>query len=203
MKWVGLTGGLGTGKSTVSQMLLRRGIAVIDADRIAKEVTEPNGPAFQQIIQAFGSDVRRSDGTLDRQALAQKVFGHPEKLRQLEGIVHPLVQEEVKKQKKWVQEQGAPWAVYDVPLLFEKRLQSQFDYVVVVTVSNPQILIERLKQRNCWNDEEIQKRLASQLPLAEKVRQAQYVIDNDASLTELEKKVDTLVQMLNVLWQEH
>lgn len=202
MKWVGLTGGLGTGKSTVSQMLVSRGIAVIDADRIAKQVTEVRGPALPAILQAFGPGLQNKDGSLDRQALAQLVFGNPEKLLQLEKIIHPLVQDEVKRQKKWIQEQGALWAVYDVPLLFEKNLQSQFDYIVVVTVNNPQILMDRLKQRNSWNNEEIQKRMASQKPLSEKIKQAHYVIENDASLSELEKKVDTLVQMLNDLWQE-
>ena len=200
MKWVGLTGGLGTGKSTVSQMLVKRGISVIDADRIAREVVEPGGPALPGIRQAFGPEFFSEDGSLDRSKLAQNVFGHPDKLLQLEKLIHPFVQEEVARQRKWLEEQGHLWAVYDVPLLFEKNLQGQFDYIVVVSVTNASTQIERLKKRNNWNDEEIQKRLSSQLPLTEKVAQAHYVIKNDADLQGLDNKVDTLVQMLNDLW---
>ena len=202
MKWVGLTGGLGTGKSTVSKMLISRGIPVIDADRIAREVVEPNGPAFPGIIQAFGSGILRPDGSIDRAMLAKAVFDDPKKLIQLETLVHPLVQEEVLNQRAWLKDQHHQWAVYDVPLLFEKNLKSQFDFVLVVSVTDVATQVSRLKQRNGWNDEEIQKRLKAQLPLSEKVAQANYVIQNDADLSILEKKVDTLVQMLNDLWQD-
>ena len=202
MKWVGLTGGLGTGKSTVSKMLISRGIPVIDADRIAREVVEPNGPAFPGIIQALGSGILRPDGSIDRAMLAKAVFDDPKKLIQLETLVHPLVQEEVLNQRAWLKDQHHQWAVYDVPLLFEKNLKSQFDFVLVVSVTDVATQVSRLKQRNGWNDEEIQKRLKAQLPLSEKVAQANYVIQNDADLSILEKKVDTLVQMLNDLWQD-
>ncbi len=202
MKWVGLTGGLGTGKSTVSQMLIGRGIPVIDADRIAREVVEPNGPAFPGLIQFFGRGILNSSGSLDRALVAQVVFSDPQKLLKLEALIHPYVQEEVSRQREWLRDQHHQWAVYDVPLLFEKKLKSQFDFVVVVSVTDSAIQRARLKLRNNWNDEEILKRLASQLPLTEKVAQADYVIRNDADLPALEKKVDTLVQMLNDLWQD-
>ncbi len=202
MKWVGLTGGLGTGKTTVSQMLIKRGISVIDADRVAREVVEPNGPAFPGIIQAFGSGILKADGSIDRALLAQSVFGDSQKLLQLEKLIHPFVQKEVSNQRQWLKDQHHPWAVYDVPLLFEKDLKTQFDFIAVVSVTDEQTQVARLKQRNSWNDEEIQKRLKSQLPLSEKVTQADYVIRNDADLSSLEKKVDTMVQMLNDLWQE-
>lgn len=202
MKWVGLTGGLGTGKTTVSQMLIKRGIPVIDADRIAREVVEPNGPAYPGIVQAFGSEILKADGSIDRALLARAVFGDPKKLLHLEKLVHPFVQHEVVLQKQWLKDQHHPWAVYDVPLLFEKNLKTQFDFIAVVSVTDEQIQVSRLKQRNSWNDGEIQKRLRSQLPLSEKITQADYVIRNDADLSSLEKKVDTMVQMLNDLWQE-
>ena len=202
MKWVGLTGGLGTGKSTVSKLLIGRGIPVIDADRIAREVVEPNGPAFPGIVQAFGSGILQPDGSIDRVLLAKAVFEDPKKLLQLETLVHPLVQAEVMNQRSWLKDQHHHWAVYDVPLLFEKNLKSQFDFVLVVSVTDVATQICRLKLRNGWSDEEIQKRLKAQLPLSEKVAQADYVIQNDADLSSLEKKVDTLVQMLNDLWQD-
>ena len=202
MKWVGLTGGLGTGKTTVSQMLIKRGISVIDADRVAREVVEPNGPAYPGIILAFGSGILKVDGSIDRALLAQSVFGNSQKLLQLEKLIHPFVQKEVSNQRQWLKDQNHPWAVYDVPLLFEKGLKTQFDFIAVVSVTDEQTQVARLKQRNSWNDEEIQKRLKSQLPLSEKITQADYVIRNDADLSSLEKKVDTMVQMLNDLWQE-
>ena len=200
MKWVGLTGGLGTGKSTVSRMLVQRGVPVIDADRIAREVAEPGGPALPGIIQAFGPGMLQPDGSLDRPKMAQLVFGNPQKLSQLETLIHPHVQSAVANQRKQLEVQGHQWAVYDVPLLFEKNLQGQFDSVIVVSVNDAKTQAQRLKVRNGWNDEEIQKRLDSQLPLSEKVKRAQYVIQNDADLPSLEKKVDSLVQLLNDLW---
>jgi dephospho-CoA kinase len=203
MKWVGLTGGLGTGKSTVSQMLIKRGIPVIDADRVAREVVEPHGPAYLGIIQSFGRGILKPDGSLDRTLLAQAAFGDPQKLLQLERLVHPHVQAEVLRQRQWLQDQHHQWAVYDVPLLFEKGLQSQFDFIVVVSIMDVAMQISRLKQRNGWSEEEIQKRLKSQLPLSGKATQADYVIQNDADLSSLEKKVDTMVQMLNDLWQDN
>ena len=202
MKWVGLTGGLGTGKSTVSRMLISRGIPVIDADRIAREVVEPNGPAFPGIVQAFGTEILQPDGSIDRAKLAKYVFGHAEKLTQLENLIHPFVQREVQNQRAWLRDQDHQWVVYDVPLLFEKNLKTQFDYVLVVSVTDVATQISRLKHRNGWNDEEILKRLKFQLPLSEKIALADYVIQNDADLSSLEKKVDTLVQMLNDLWQD-
>lgn len=196
MKWVGLTGGLGTGKSTVSRLLVSYGIPVLDADQIAKQVLEPGGAAYQSVITAFGPDICLPSGEIDRKKLAEKVFGRPKELGRLENLIHPLVQEEVKKQKRWLEEQGTLWAVYDVPLLFEKQLQNQFDYIVVVSASVLQ-QIQRVKSRNGWTQEEIKRRLDSQMPMKDKEAQADYVLKNDADRPSLEKEVATLVQMLN------
>lgn len=196
MKWVGLTGGLGTGKSTVSRLLLSHGIPVIDADRIAKQVLEPNGPAYGPVVQAFGPYILDANKAIDRQKLAQKVFGQPEQLRKLEALIHPFVQEEVRHQRQWLTDQGTLWAVYDVPLLFEKNLRDQFDYVIVVTASAQQQM-ERVRLRNAWSDDEIMRRILSQKPMKDKEAQADHVLQNDADIATLEKKVATLVQMLN------
>ncbi|MFN8792128.1 MAG: dephospho-CoA kinase [Bdellovibrionales bacterium] len=196
MKWVGLTGGLGTGKSTVSRLLLRHGIPVIDADAIARQVLELHGPAYGPVVQNFGPEILQSNNVIDRKRLAEKVFGRPAELEKLERIVHPFVQAEVKRQRQWLEDQHAPGAVYDVPLLFEKGLEKQFDAIIVVTAQEPQ-QIERVKARNSWTDEEIQKRLRSQIALNDKVAQADFLVQNDADLPTLEKKVATLVEMLN------
>ena len=196
VKWVGLTGGLGTGKSTVSRLLLKSGVPVIDADRLAKQVVEPGSQGLADVIQAFGPDVLSSSKSLDREKMAGLVFSDPEKLKRLEEILHPLVQEEVRNQKKWLVDQHTPWAVYDVPLLFEKKLQAQFDFILLVTCSAEKQW-ERIRQRNHWNDQEIQKRLNSQLPLQDKIQLSHHILQNDGTLDDLEKKVATFVQLMN------
>lgn len=196
MRWIGLTGGLGTGKSTVSHFLIRRGIPVVDADKIAKQVLEPGTEGLKQVVLAFGPDILNPDGSLNRTALADLVFSSKEKLLKLESIVHPLVQAEVLNQRSWLADQHTEWAVYDVPLLFEKNLQSHFDQIILVT-SSFEKQVERLKLRNHWNDDEISKRLKAQLPLQDKKARSHHVIENDGSLDDLEKKVATLVELLN------
>jgi dephospho-CoA kinase len=194
--WYGLTGGLGTGKSTVAALMRGHGIPVIDADRLAREVVEKGSIGLERVVQAFGPGVLNSQGQLDRSKIAEIVFSSPQKLMQLESIIHPLVQESVQQQKSWLKDQDCPWAVYDVPLLFEKNLIKQFDGIITVTASESQ-QYERIKKRNGWNDEEIRKRLAAQVPLSEKIKQSDFIIENQGSLQELEKKVASLVQLLN------
>jgi dephospho-CoA kinase len=196
LRWLGLTGGLGTGKSTVSEMLRKAGVPVVDADRIAKEVVERNSPGLAQVVQAFGPGVLNEQGELDRTKMAGLVFSDTAKLQQLESILHPLVQAEVKSQRQWLSDQNHAWAVYDVPLLFEKNLQSQFDEIILVTSTEAQ-QYARVRARNGWKDDEIRKRIQSQLPLESKKKHSQHIIENNGSPAELEKKVATLVQLLN------
>lgn len=196
MRWIGLTGGLGTGKSTVAHFLTQLGIPVIDADKIARQVLEPRTAGLNQVRLAFGPGVLNADGSLNRVNLSDLVFSNMEELKKLESIVHPLVQEEVQNQKKWLKDQHTDWAVYDVPLLFEKNLQSQFDRIILVT-SSFEKQVERLKLRNNWNDSEIEKRMNAQLPLDEKRALSHHVIENDGTLEDLQKKVATLVELLN------
>lgn len=196
MHWYGLTGGLGTGKSTVSQFLRKQGVPVVDADRIAREVVEKGSTGLSQLTQAFGPGILNQSGELDRQKMASLVFSEPKKLELLESIIHPLVQQEVRSQRQWLSDQHYSWAVYDVPLLFEKNLKSQFDGIILVTCDEDQQWA-RIRVRNAWNDEEIRKRLQAQVPLKEKIRQSDHVIENNGSLEDLEKKVAALVQLLN------
>ncbi|MFN8846045.1 MAG: dephospho-CoA kinase [Bdellovibrionales bacterium] len=196
MLWYGLTGGLGTGKSTVASLIRSHGIPVIDADRLAKEVVEKGSIGLERVRQAFGPDILNSQGELDRLKMAEIVFAKPDQLLKLESIIHPLVQEAVHQQKNWLKDQDCPWAVYDVPLLFEKKLKNQFDGIITVTADEQQ-QIDRVKKRNAWNDEEILKRIRVQVPLAVKVKESDYVINNQGSLTDLEKQVASLVQLLN------
>lgn len=191
MKWIGLTGGLASGKSTVARLLRSRGYPVIDADELAKDVVGPGTPGLRQVIQEFGADVQGPDGSLDRRALGRKVFGFPEKLLRLETIIHPLVQAEVNARRKAFASQGFRLAFYDVPLLFEKKLTG-FDAVVVVTATE-EVRRQRIKLRDNLTDEEIERRLASQIPMGEKERQATHILENHGDVKELENQVDRLL----------
>lgn len=190
MQWIGLTGGIATGKSAVSKLLEGRGIPVIDADRVARDVVEKGSPGLEKIVQAFGPGVLNSEGQLDRQKMGVSVFSDKQKLSQLESIIHPLVQAFVLQKRSALENNGVKLAVYDVPLLFEKNLEAQFDGVLVVGC-RPEIQLRRLMERNGFSQEEAQRRIAAQLPLAEKKLEADWYIDNSGSVSELEAKVSS------------
>lgn len=195
MMWIGLTGGLASGKSTVAQILRKKGFSVIDADQVARDVLKKNGPGFEPTLRTFGQDLKGPDGELDRQKLAQLVFQDKEALGRLESIVHPYVQSEVKKQRQSLEQKGVTHAFYDVPLLYEKNLEDQFDRIVVVgcDVATQK---KRAQQRNGWSESEVNARLLSQIPLIEKMKKSSYVILNEGSLADLEKSVDVFVKSL-------
>jgi dephospho-CoA kinase len=189
MKWIGLTGGIGTGKSTVAQMLKALNFAVLDADQFARKVVEPSEPAFASIGNRFGSNILKNSNEIDRKQLAQIVFKDDEARLWLESILHPAIQKAVGQARAQLQSQGQLVAIYDVPLLYEKNLQSNFDAVIAV-VANPDLQRSRLKARNGWSDAEIDNRLSSQLPIKIKAERADFVIINEGSQQELEKIVN-------------
>ncbi|HRO67920.1 MAG TPA: dephospho-CoA kinase [Pseudobdellovibrionaceae bacterium] len=194
MKWIGLTGGLGSGKSTVAAFLRSKGWPVIDADQIAHQVLARGTPGLTKVLEEFGADLLLPSGELNRRELGMRVFGQPDRLLALEKIVHPLVQDEVQRQKQAFQQAGFQKAFYDVPLLFEKNIEG-FDAVVVVT-SDADVIRSRLKRRNAWADAEIETRIGAQIPLGEKEKRADHVIRNDEGLKELEESVDRLLERL-------
>lgn len=193
---VGLTGGIGTGKSTVSEMLARRGAVVCDADRIAREVVEAGTQGFEEVVDAFGEDVVGPDGSLDRQALARVVFNDPEKRRTLESIIHPRVGSEIARTLD-EQRDTDHVVVLDVPLLLEAPEGSArlADLVVVVAASESEQL-ERLAAKGMDRDD-AEARIASQMPMAEKIERADRVVHNDGSLEDLERQVDELWRELS------
>lgn len=194
MKWVGLTGGLGTGKTTVASIIRKQGYPVFDADEVARHVVRAGSPGLKSVVDQFGPQFLNSAGELDRQKMADFVFSDPEKLKKLEALIHPLVQAEVSKLKSEAEKSGIDLAFYDVPLLFEKKL-SGFDAVVVVTASLETQKL-RLKNRNNWTDQEIEKRIKSQVALSEKIAGADFVINNDGALENLAKNVLKLIEQL-------
>lgn len=176
---VGLTGGIGSGKSEVARRLAERGAIVIDADKIAREVVEPGTPGLAEIVQAFGDEVLRPDGTLDRARLGSIVFADPEKLKILNGIVHPKVGARMAEL-----EQAAPpdaVVVYDVPLLAENGLAPLYDLVIVVDAAD-ETRIKRLTTLRGMPEQDARARIAAQASREERLKIADIVIENEGSL---------------------
>ncbi|MEU3446744.1 dephospho-CoA kinase [Streptomyces thermolilacinus] len=193
MLTVGLTGGIGAGKSEVSRLLVSYGAVLIDADRIAREVVEPGTPGLAAVVEAFGPDILTDEGTLDRPRLGSIVFGDAERLATLNGIVHPLVG----ARSAELQAAAAPDAVvvHDVPLLTENGLAPLYDVVVVVEASTGTRL-ERLVRLRGMTESEARARMAAQATPEQRRAVADYVIDNDGPLEALEPRVRKVWEQL-------
>ncbi|MGV4887235.1 dephospho-CoA kinase [Streptomyces viridosporus] len=183
---VGLTGGIGAGKSEVSRLLVECGAVLIDADRIAREVVEPGTPGLAAIVDAFGTDVLAPDGSLDRPALGSLVFADPDRLAVLNSIVHPLVGARSRELEAAVAEDAV--VVHDVPLLTENGLASLYDLVIVVDAS-PETQLDRLVRRRGMTEEDARARMAAQATREQRREIADIVIDNDVPLEALERRV--------------
>ncbi len=173
----GLTGGIGSGKSTVARHWRGRGLPVIDADELAREVVEPGTEGLAAVTEAFGAEVLDAEGRLDRKALAARVFCDDALRRRLNALIHPRVQQRTAERVAEAAAQGEPLACYDVPLLVESRLVELLRPVVVVSAT-PEQQVERTMARDGLARAEVEARMAAQRPLAEKVALADYVIDN-------------------------
>jgi len=193
--WVGLTGGLGTGKSTVAELLKSKGYSIADADQLAKEAVAPGSSGLNSLVQKYGQKILNSNQELDRKVLAAIIFSQPQEKDFVESVIHPFVQQRVQQYREQWQAEGQPVAFYDVPLLFEKNLKSQFDLVVVVAAPQ-ELQIPRLKQRTGWSESEIKMRLESQWPLNLKIQGADFVLHNEGSKEELSQKIDELLPKL-------
>jgi dephospho-CoA kinase len=193
---VGLTGGIACGKSTVARMFVMLGAHLIDFDKLAHEVQEPECPAWKDIIKHFGKGILKQDETIDRNKLAQIVFADKKELQVLNDIVHPHVfklwQKRLDKIKK--NEEHAI-VLSDVPLLFEEKTQNLFDLTILVLIP-PEKQISRLMARNKMSREEALLRLKSQLPIADKIELADIVIDNQENVSQTEKKVAQIWRQL-------
>lgn len=193
MRLFGLTGGIASGKSTVSDMLGDLGVQVIDADAVYHDLIAPiaTGPSpLAQAVQARFGGVLTTAGELDRTELGGRVFGKPEELAALGEITHPAVAREAARRVTTLMEHGATEIVYDVPLLYERNLESAMEAVIVVWVSR-EVQRQRLMQRDGIDTAEADRRLASQMPLDEKRDRADRVIDNSGSLEETQRQVET------------
>ena len=191
---IGLTGGIGSGKSTVGQMLQARGAAVIDADAIARQVTAAHVAAMPAIAHTFGPDFVTADGALDRERMRAHVFSQPQAKQALEAIIHPLVAQETQRQAQEALAKGHNTLVFDIPLLVESgaRWRTQVDRVLVVDCSEA-TQIQRVMARNGLSRETVQSIIAAQASRAQKLAAADWVIDNDGiSLEALRVEVESL-----------
>lgn len=195
MLWVGLTGGIGTGKSTVTRILRQSGFPVVDADVLARDVVKAGTDGHEEVVKVFGPGAVAPNGELNRKEIGSQVFNDRTKLETLEKIIHPKVRSLCLKAKTELAEAGNSIAFYDVPLLYEKKLEDTFDQVVVVTC-DLKIQIDRLMKRDGMSEVEAMKRIAAQLPLEQKVKAAHFVIHNDGSMINLEKQVSDLIEQL-------
>lgn len=183
---VGLTGGIGAGKSEVSQRLVEHGAVLIDADRIAREVVAPGTPGLAAVVEAFGEEVLAPDGSLDRPRLGSIVFADPDRLAVLNAIVHPLVGLRSRELENAAADDAV--VIHDVPLLTENGLAPLYDVVVVVDAS-PETQLDRLVRLRGMTEEDARARMAAQATREKRLGIADIVIDNDVPLDALQRRV--------------
>ena len=197
MKIIALTGGIACGKTTLANMLRELGAPVIDADAISRSLTAPGGKALPALREAFGGEVFQDGQTLNRTALAARVFQDPEQLRKLNAVTHPLIIERMQSEIERCRDSGVPVVVLDVPLLFETGLDRLADETVCVSAPLP-VQLKRLMTRNGLTEDQAMRRIQSQMPLCEKEKLADRTISTDRPLEELR----TLMGRLYRQWLE-
>lgn len=188
VKLVGLTGGIASGKSTVAKILEHLGAAIVNADVLAREVVEPDQEAWKDIVARFGPDVLQPDQTLDRQKLRTVIFNDPDARKELEAIIHPRVRALAEQRIREHGAAGFAIVVYEVPLLFEAKIHEWLRPVILVAC-DIDTQRRRLEQRDQIDTAAAQKIIDAQMSLAEKRRLADYVIENNGSLSDLERQV--------------
>lgn len=185
---IGLTGGIATGKSTVAQILEQHGIPVADADQLARDALAPGSPIRERVLQRYGASIQTQAGDLDRRRLGQIVFADPRERLWLEEQIHPFVKTQLRYFLQEETSKGSPTVCLMIPLLFEASMEDWVNEIWVVTCT-PEQQRQRLRQRDPLTTNQIEARIASQWPLAEKVRRAHVVLDNSGSLSELQRQV--------------
>ena len=197
MRIIGLTGGIGSGKSTVSQFLAKLGAVVIDTDKVGHEVFKPGTESWQKVVAAFGRSIVTTDGNIDRKKLGEIVFDSPVELLKLEQIIHPAISETVIARIEEYRQQGVKVVVLEVPLLVETGWASLVDEVWVTTAPEP-VILGRLEERTGMTEQESLARMRSQLPSEERLKHADTIIDTDCTLDELREKIKELWHRLQI-----
>lgn len=192
---LGLTGGIGSGKSIVAEMFRALGAKVVSADDLARVIVQPGSPTLARIAQRFGAAVLGEDGALNRAWLAKKIFSDPQARLDLDRITHPAIAELARRRFAVLEQESAELVVYDAPLLFEAGADAQVDAVVVVSVAE-EVQLQRLMFRDSLDEQAARSRMASQMPLGEKLARADYVINNNGSLDQTRDQVVALMARL-------
>jgi dephospho-CoA kinase len=195
VKLVGLTGGIASGKSTVAKIFQRLGAAIVNADDLAREVVLPGREAWKEIVASFGAEILQTDQNLDRQKLRTLIFNQPEARKRLESIIHPRVRALAEERIRQYGAAGYPVVIYEVPLLLEGKLQEWLRPVILVACK-VETQTARLQKRDHLSPADAEKHIAAQMSLAEKRRLADYVIENDGSLADLERQTREILEKL-------
>ena len=188
---IGLTGGIGTGKSEVAGLLQSLGAEVIDADQVGHEAYTPDSESWRAVVNAFGEEILRPDGQIDRGRLGAIVFSDPDQLEKLNGIMHPRMARMVGDKIEVLRDKGAPAVVVEAAVLFEAGWDSLVDEVWT-TDSPVELVIERLQARNGMGEEEVMRRINSQMDRSERIERSDLVVDNSGDVTSLEETVKAL-----------
>lgn len=194
---IGLTGGIGAGKSTVARIMMEHGIPVINADQLSNELVNRDESVRKKIIEHFGDAMYGQDGALDRKKMAAVVFQDARARELLNSIVHPAVIARQEAMLQDLQQTGTDIACVEAALIFEADVTDQFDYIVVV-ISPLEKVLARLRERDGLSEQEIHARIDSQLPMRKKAEMADYVIENDGSLENLYNKTIALIEWLKI-----
>ena len=201
MKIVGLTGGISSGKSTVSSYLKQLKIPVIDADEVARKVVEPNSQGAREIRKTFGSDVFEEDGSLNRQKLGSLIFSNAENRQKLDDLLQPLIKIMILDEIEEYRQKGENMIVLDLPLLFEKQYEELCEDIIVVYIPK-ELQLERLMRRNQYTKQEALSRIDSQLSIEEKRKRATVLLDNQGTIQQLYQQVEQwLVETKNDILQ--
>ena len=192
MKIIGLTGGIACGKSTVSTELRTLGAAIIDADALAHELSQPHQPIYNAYVERFGREIVAADGTLDRAAIARRVFADPAVRAEVEAIAHPIIRRAAEERLRAARDENKRAAVLDVPLLFEAGWDALADETWVVALPREEQLARLLARDTSMDAGEARARIAAQMPLAEKCARADVVIDNSGTVEEIREYIGKL-----------
>lgn len=195
---IGLTGSIASGKSTVANMLKEYGLPIVDADIVARVVVEPGTATLAKIAEAFGKEVITENGEMDRAKVGSIIFHDESKRKVLNEIIHPAIRAEMLRQRDEHIANGAKTVIMDIPLLFESKLQHYVEKILVVTVSE-ETQLRRLMERNQLSEEEARARISSQLPLSEKEKGADAVINNNGTVDETREQLDSVLRNWGVI----
>ena len=195
---LGVTGGIATGKSSVAQMFSDRGVPVVSADVIARQAVAPGSATLDALVAHFGPEILSADGTLDRVELGKTVFADPSAREELNRITHPEIARLAISELDKLGAAGHPLILYEAPLLFEAGAESRVDQILVV-ITDPDIQLERLVRRDGISSAAALARIEAQMPLAEKVRRADWLVDNSGTMTQTAAQVENIHQELTTL----